>query len=144
MDTARRLDFHVFSDVFFEKFHVFKSCARLRKSRRRFDIIGVSVGNCFAHCDFFFVGQKTGFDDDFQDFFAAGVFQKSDFVGNFFKVMLFHVADIDNHIDFVCALFQRLFRLKEFDVGGVVAVGEPDDRADAEFVPDVLFRALHK
>lgn len=58
--------------------------------------------------------------------------------------MLFHVADIDNHIDFVRALFQRLFRLKEFDVGGVVAVGEPDDRANAEFVPDVLFRALHE
>ena len=73
------------------------------------------VGNGFAHCDFFFVGQKTGFDDDFQDFFAAGVFQKSDFVGNFFKVMFFHVADIDNHIDFVRALFQSLFRLKEFD-----------------------------
>ena len=96
-----------------------------------------------AHADY--IKTSTGFSKAGATFEDVELFKKH--VGKDVKIKAAGgIASLDDaeKFLFVRALFQSLFRLKEFDVGGVVAVGEPDDRANAEVVPDVLFRALHE
>jgi len=128
--------------VLCKKLDVRKRCARFRESGGSFDKVRTGFRNEFAHLDFFVVGEKAGFDDDFEDFVTARFFERSYLVFHIIVVARFKLAYVDDHIDFVRAVCDCVLRFELLDGGRIVSVGETDDGADLQISLDILRRPL--
>ena len=51
-------------------------------------------------------------------------------MGHFGKVTVFHMAQIDHHVDLIDAVGQRLFGFHQLHQRGLIAVGKSNDCAD--------------
>ena len=58
-------------------------------------------------------------------------------------LLILHPAQVDDHVDLRCPFVHSRLRLEALDGGGVVAVGEADDRADGETTLKVFRRLFH-
>ena len=114
------------------------------KSGGGLDVIGPCPGNDLTHLHLLILGQKTGLDDHLQDSAAADLLQCADLLLDLVVAFVLQVADVDHHVDLVGAVFQGIFCLKCFDLRGIIAVGEADDRTDSHPVSHILLGPFHK
>ena len=123
-----------------EKLYVVKCGSAFGKARGGFYIVGVGGADYVAHFDFFLLGEKTGFDNNFKKSALAGCLYGVYFRKNIVVSAVLEMSHIYNHVDFVCACVYGVGGFKAFAGGGVVAVGEADDSAYRNSLCKILRR----
>ena len=92
--------------------------------------------------DFFFFGQQTGFDDDFQKLTFAGGLHSGDFRSDGVPLAVLGPADVDDHVHFVRSVIYGIAGHEALGGSGIVAVGEADDGADGQFTIYIFLSLL--
>ena len=142
-NAAGSLDLHMGRDMGGEQLHVVERRAGLGKARGSLDVVRAGVGDALAQGDLFLVGEQAGLDDDFQQLSVAGGLHGGDLLRDLLPQAVLRPADVDDHVHLVRAVRHGVGGHEALGGGGVVAVGEADDGADGQPVPNVLLRLLH-
>ena len=70
------------------------------------------------------------------------LFQCSDFLLHLVDVAVFHIRDIDYHIDLICPVRKRLAHLRHLRRRHAVAQRKADYRTDIDLIPIGVMHAL--
>ena len=107
------------------------------------DKLGAGFTDHAAHFDLFLIRQQAGLDDHLQQLTAAVRLHRTNLLQNLIVQAVLDPADVDDHVDFIGAVFHRVGRFEAFYRGGRIAVGEADHRADGDFPRRICRRLLH-
>ena len=119
--------------MFSHQFHICKGSPSGGKSSRSFNKFSPCLCDDLAHFYFFFLCKQTGLNDHLQDPAAAGLVDLADFLFDFFVLLIFQLADIDDHIDLRSSICNSILCLKYLSGCGAVAVWKTDHCADRQF-----------
>ena len=73
----------------------------------------------------------------------AGGLHRLNFSKDSLVVSFLYKPQVHNHVNFVRTVLYGVFGLKALGLGGSVAVGEADDRADGKPIPDISLSPLY-
>ena len=143
-DTAGRFHLHIRADILGKQLNIPEGRAALGETGGGLDVVGAGLGDQSAHGNFFLVSQQAGLNDNLQDAVAADSLQGLDLFQNLVGLSGLQVADIDDHVDLVGTVIDGVLSLEGLHSGGIVAVGESDDRADFYAALNIFGSFLYK
>ena len=126
-----------------EEGHILPGGSAAAKAGGGLDIVRPGGGDDFAEFDFFLIGEEAALDDDFEELALAGGLDGLDFRQELVPLLVLHPADVDDHVHFLRPVVHGVRCHEAFGGGGVIAVGEADDRADGQLALDILRRLLY-
>ena len=121
--------------------NVFAGSAALAEARGGLDEVGSRGGDDRAQTDLFLLRQQAALDDDLQDLALRGLAHGGNVLLHLVPAAVLDHGEVDDHIDLVGAVGNRVRRLKCLGRRGAVAVWEADHGAEREPVADVALRA---
>ena len=142
-NAAGGLDLHAGLYVLREQLHVMERRAAGGEAGGGLDVVCAGIGDDFAHLDLLVVRQQARLDDDLQELALAVLLDGLDLFEQIVPALVLDPADVDDHVDLVRAVLDRVERFEALGLRRVVAVREADDGADGQLVPDVVLRLLH-
>lgn len=132
MDSACRFDLHILSNVLFEKRNIREIRAFCREPGRCLDIIRPALCDAFARKDLLLFRQKAGLDDDLQHMIPDRLFDRRDFVRDVLRIPVFQRADVEDDVDLIRPVKDRLPGLENLRRLRHISQREPCDSADPE------------
>ena len=107
------------------------------------DIVRSRIGDDLTHLDLLVVRQQARLDNDLQELTLAMLLDGLDFFEQIVPALILDPADVDDHVDLVRAVLNRVECFEALGLCRVVAVREADDGADGQLVPDVVLCLLY-
>lgn len=96
------------------------------------------VSSCFindmGYLSYLIISKKAGLNDDLEDaFVSASLLDEPDFPSNIWVAALLQPADVDDHVNFISAVFNGLLGLEDLNFGRRISKGEADDCGNFDF-----------
>ena len=108
------------------------------------DVVGVGLGNDLAHLDLLLLGEEACLDDYLKNLALACRLDCVDLGEDLIVSLVLEVADVDNHVDLVCAVCNSVSGLENLNGCGGISVGEADYRADGKLFTYVVLCSLNE
>ena len=122
--------------------HILPGGAAAPEAGGGLDIVRAGGGDDLAHFDFFLIREEAALDNDLQQFAVASLLHGLDLREQVIPLPVLHPAEVDDHVHLGRAVIHGVRGHEAFGGGGVIAVGEADDRADRQPARRILRRLL--
>ena len=129
------------------QFHIFNRRPAGAKARRGFDEIRLDFARNGAKIELFVLRQIAIFKNDLGEhlFLSAGRDDRSHFLSNVIEVSVFELSEVDDIVNLVRTVCNRIQRLEAFGLDGILSQREADGRADVHIgLLEQGFDELHR
>jgi hypothetical protein len=116
--------------VLFEQFYIFKWGTSGTISSWSFDIISSSLVNDLSHYSHFILCEVASFNNNFESFILASLFDLGYFIHNFHISSFLKISNIDNHIYFISSILNCLLSLENLGLSWGIAKWESNNCSD--------------
>ena len=115
-----------------EQRHILKRGASRGKAGRRLDEVGAGTRDEIAQAELFRLREQAGLHDDLEHMGTARLLHGAQLIKHLVVEAVLHPAEVDNHVDLLRAVSNRVLRLEHLGGRGVVTVWETDHGADGQ------------